>query len=179
MRESLARRVYWDSCAFLGLINKEVGRHANCLAVWREAEAGDTTIYTSFFTWAEVFKARCEGKAKPLDEAGDKNIEAVLGQDFIEPVVLDEGIGIAARRLMRAHPDCKKPSDGIHLATALRLSVDEMHTYDGSDLLRLTGKLMCADGRYLAIYPARPRPPPPPAPAPLLDRLEKPDEDTK
>jgi hypothetical protein len=36
-----------------------------------------------------------------------------------------------------------------------------MHTFDGSDLLRLTGKIMCADGRYLAIYPVRPRPPPP------------------
>ncbi len=94
---------------------------------------------------------KCDGPAKPLTEQGDKAIEAVLGQDFIEAVVVDEAIGIAARRLMRADSECKKPSDGIHLATALRLNVDEMHTYDGSDLLKLDGKVMCADGRYLKI----------------------------
>lgn len=164
----MARRVYWDACAFLGLINKEVGRHSKCLAVWREAEAGTTVLYTSFFTWAEVYKAKCEGKAKPLDEAGDQAIEEVLGQSFIEAVVLDEGIGLAARRLMRAHPVCKKPSDAIHLATALRLSVEEMHTFDGSDLLALDKKIMAADGRFLEICPVRPVPSPPS----LFDGLE-------
>lgn len=153
--------MYWDACAFLGLINNEVGRHPNCLAVWREAENGETIIHTSFFTWAEVFKARCEGDAKPLAEEKDKDIEAVLSQPFIEPVVVDEAIGIAARRLMRRHAECKKPTDGIHLATALRLSVDEMHTFDGSDLLALDGKLMCADGRYLKICHVQPIPRPP------------------
>lgn len=140
---------------FLGLINSEVDKHQQCLAVWDEAVAGNTIIYTSFFTWAEVFKKKCEGPAKPLTEQGDKDIEAVLGQAFIEPVLVDEGIGISARRLMRAHPECKKPTDAIHLATALRLSVDEMHTYDGSDLLGLSDKIMCADGRYLSICTAR------------------------
>jgi predicted nucleic acid-binding protein len=177
MRGNLARRVYWDACAFLGLLNREADKHPDCLAVWREAESGDTIIYTSFFTWAEVFKAKCEGKAKPLDEAGDRAIERLLAQGFIEAVVVDEGIGIAARRLMRAHQACKKPSDGIHLATALRLSVDEMHTYDGSDLLGLDGKIMCADGRYLCICPARPIPPPPPPPAPLLEYADREPDD--
>jgi predicted nucleic acid-binding protein len=160
--------VYWDAATFLGLINKEVGRHPDCLAVWREAEGKDkaTIIYTSFLTWAEVFKARAEGKAKPLTEEGDKQIEVVLGQRFIEPVVVDEGIGIAARRLMRRYPECKKPSDGIHLASALRLSVDELHTYDGSDLLNLSGKIACADGRYLIICVPKPIPKPPPETSP-------------
>jgi predicted nucleic acid-binding protein len=173
MGEGLVRRVYWDACALLGLINEEADKHSDCLAVWREAERKETIIYTSFFTWAEVFKAKCEGKSKPLSEDGDKAIEVVLSQEFIESVVVDEGIGISARRLMRRHPECKKPSDGIHLASALRLSVDEMHTYDGSDLLALDGQIMSADGRYLKICPARPKPPPPPPPAPLLEPLEK------
>lgn len=171
--------MYWDACTFLGLINKEAGKHADCLAVWKEAEAGDTVIFTSFFTFAEVFKAKCEGKARPLAEADDKAIEDVLGQGFIEPVLVDETIGVAARRLMRAHEECKKPSDGIHLATALRLNVDEMHTYDGSDLLRLTGKVNRADGITLKICKPAPLPPSPgrpPAPAksaPLLDYLKE------
>lgn len=141
---------------FLGLINKEADKHPNCLAVWKEAERGETIIYTSFFTWAEVFKAKCEGKAKPLSEERDKEIEAVLNQGFIEAVVVDETIGVSARRLMRRFSECKKPSDAIHLATALRLGVDEMHTYDGSDLLLLDGKIMGSDGRYLRICVATP-----------------------
>lgn len=170
----MARRVYWDACAFLGLINKEVGKHDRCLAVWREAEQGTTMIITSFFTFAEVFKAKCEGKERPLDEAGDKQIELVLQQEFIEGVLVDETIGINARRLMRRHEQCSKPTDGIHLATALRLNVDEMHTYDGSDLLPLDGQLMCADGRYLKICEVRPIPPDPLPSAPLLDAIEDP-----
>lgn len=154
----MARRAYWDACAFLGLLNKEVDKHSDCLAVWKEAEARKTVIYTSFFTWAEVFKAKCEGKAKPLAEEGDKAVEGLLSQPFIEAVVVDETIGTSARRLMRRHPECKKPTDAVHLATALRLGVDEMHTYDGSDLLSLDGKIMGSDGRYLTICVARPEP---------------------
>ena len=70
------RKLYWDSCAFLGLINEEAGKHADCKAVWAEAERGETQIITSFFTFAEVFKAKCEGKAKPLAEAEEDSIAA-------------------------------------------------------------------------------------------------------
>jgi len=63
---------------------------------------------------------------------------------------------------MRRHPECKKPSDGLHLATALALSVDEMHTFDSSDLLKLNGKMNCANGKPLKI--CRPSAPPPPVP---------------
>jgi hypothetical protein len=94
----------------------------------------------------------------------------LLQQPFIEGSLVDEAIGIAARRLMRRYQECKKPSDSIHLATALRLSVDEMHTYDGSDLIALDGQISCTDGRYLTICKVRPIPPPP---APLLAALEK------
>jgi predicted nucleic acid-binding protein len=165
MRESLPRRVYWDSCAFLGLLNQEPGKANNCTAVWKEAEKGDVLIYTSFFTFAEVFKAKCEGQAKPLSEEQDKKIEQLLRQTWIRPVVVDERIGIAARRAMRHHPQCKKPSDAIHLVTALALSVDEMNTYDGNDLLALDGKVNRADGRQLKICVPTPAPAPPPPPA--------------
>jgi predicted nucleic acid-binding protein len=147
----LPRRVYWDSCDFLGLLNPEEAKHADCLAVWEEARRGDTIIFTSFFAFAEVFKAKCEGIAKPLAEADDKRIEALLRQRWIRPVIVDERIGVAARRLMRHYPECKKPSDAIHLATALSINADEMHTYDKSDLLRLDGKVNRGDGVLLKI----------------------------
>lgn len=165
MRASLPRRVYWDSCTFLGLLNQEPGKVNVCTDVWREAEQGKTSIYTSFLTFTEVFKARCEGPGKPLSEENDRLIEQLLRQRWIRPVILDERIAIAARRLLRHHPECKKPSDGIHLATALALNVDEMHTFDQSDLLRLDGKIQRADTKPLRICtPAVLSPPPPLAP---------------
>lgn len=113
---------------------------------------------------------KCEDIAKPLTEEGDKAIELLLRQSFIRPIVVDEVIGIAARRLMRHHTQCKKPSDGIHLATAIRLSVDEMHTFDGSDLLVLDGKVARSDGKMLKICTPAPAPVLPPKPAgPLFE----------
>jgi predicted nucleic acid-binding protein len=147
----LARRVYWDSCSFLALLNREPGNVDQCVVVWREGEAGKTAIYTSFFTFTEVFKAKCEGRVKPLAPENDKEVEDLLGQKWIKPAVVDELIAVAARRLMRHYPECKKPSDAIHLATALALNVDEMHTYDQSDLLKLDGKVLRADGKPLKI----------------------------
>jgi len=61
---------------------------------------------------------------------------------------------------MRAYPECKKPSDGIHLATAMALSVDEMHTFDRSDLLKLNGKVLRADGKPLTICVPKAKPNP-------------------
>ena len=130
----------------------------HCRLVWQEAEKGGALIYTSFFTFAEVFKVKCETEAKPLAETKDTEIEQLLRQKWIRPVVVDERIGIAARRLMRFHPACKKPSDGVHLATALALNVDEMHTFDGSDLLSLDRKVNRADGTPLRICIPTPAP---------------------
>jgi hypothetical protein len=68
--------------------------------------------------------------------------------------------------LMRHHPECKKPSDGVHLATALLLNVDEMHTYDKSDLIPLDRKVMRADGVPLRICQPYVVAPPLPLPIP-------------
>ena len=157
----MPKRVYWDSCTFLGLINQEQGKSNECTGVWDEAAAGKVVIYTSFFTFAEVFKTKCDSPAKPLTEGEDKRIEQILRQKWVKPMVVDERIGVASRRLMRGYPECKKPSDGVHLATALALSVDEMHTYDNSDLLKLTGRVNCANGKPLTICrpAATPKPP--------------------
>ncbi len=96
----MAKRYYWDSCTFLGLINQEAGKLNSCAAVWKEAETGEVLIYTSFFTFAEVFKVKCEDAAKPLTEDGDKAIENLFRQAWIKPIVLDERLGVAARRLI-------------------------------------------------------------------------------
>ncbi len=160
----MPRRVYWDSCCFLGLINQEPGKESDCAGVWKEAERGATLIYTSVFTFTEVFKAKCEGITKPLPEADDAKVLLLLQQQWIRALLLDERTAVAARKLLRAHQECKKPSDGIHLATALLLNLDEMHTYDHSDLLRLDGKVFRADGKPQKICVPKPLPPPPAPP---------------
>ena len=99
---SLTKRVYWDACTFLGLLNQEPGTFNDCRIVWKEAENGHTLIYTSFFGFAEVCKAKCEGPAKPLSLESDKSVEQLLGQKWIRPLIVDEKIVLAARRLMRA-----------------------------------------------------------------------------
>jgi predicted nucleic acid-binding protein len=145
------RRLYWDSCTFIGLINSEAGKHADCRAVWLEVERGEAQIITSFLTFAEVFKAKCEGKAKPLEEDREDAVAGFFSSERILPVVLDRRTAELARKLMRRHPECKKPTDAIHLATAILLNVDELHTYDGSDLLVLTDKVARQDGEMLII----------------------------
>lgn len=136
---------------FIGLLNGEGDKYGDCRAVWDEAEQGKTEIITSVFTFAEVVRARCEGKVKPLPEADDKPIADLLSQKWIIRMLLDESIAVYARRLLRAHTECHKPSDAIHLATALQHNVEEMHTFDGSDLLKLSGKVQKRDGKPLTI----------------------------
>jgi hypothetical protein len=65
---------------------------------------------------------------------------------------------------MRGYPECKKPSDGVHLATALALNVEEMHTYDNSDLLKLSGRVNCANQKPLKICRPLPMPKEPSSP---------------
>lgn len=76
------------------------------------------------------------------------------------------------RRLMRHHTECKKPSDAIHLATALTLNVDEMQTYDHSDLIKLDGKVLRADSKPLRICFPAPLPPAALPPRPLFDSIQ-------
>jgi predicted nucleic acid-binding protein len=136
---------------FLGLISQEPEKISVSKAVWEEAELGKTVILTSLFTLAEVIRARCEVPIKPLPEAQDSVIVDFLSQKFITRYLVDEHIATYARRLCRAHTVCKKPSDGIHLATALHYNADEMHTWDGSDLLELDGKVQKRNGSFLKI----------------------------
>lgn len=108
-------------------------------------------MFTSFFTQAEVFKAKCEGAAKPLDENEEDKIAVFFESDQIIGVPVDRRTAVLARKLMRRHPECKKPTDAVHLATAILTNVDEMHTYDASDLLGLSGKVARQDGEMLII----------------------------
>ncbi|MBK7908600.1 MAG: hypothetical protein IPJ78_18880 [Gemmatimonadetes bacterium] len=83
------RRVYWDACVFIGLLNSEPGKVDETLKVWREAERGETEIWTSAFSMVEVYKAKCEGKQQPLDPAKEQQINDLFAQPFVEVVIVD------------------------------------------------------------------------------------------
>lgn len=178
-------RVYWDSCTWLGLINEEENKWPGCEYIISEAFKGNLEILVSAITLAEVYKTKCEPPYKMIAEENDMAIEDFFGQSFVVIASVDEEVAIRSRGLLRYYSDkgLRKPTDAIHLATAIMYGADEMHTFDGSDLLCLNGMVKNDDGKLLVIC----KPPSPPVEdMPLLKFIEncepditEDDEDTK
>lgn len=143
------KKVYWDSCVWLRLINGEDG-HELCHSVLSAAQRGDVEIWTSSLTLAEVYKFKCES-TKSLAVEQDKIFEDYISSDFVVEVQVDHEIAVMSRRLCRHHRELKKPTDGIHLASAIVNNLDEFHSFDHSDLLVLNGNVSRADGLKLHI----------------------------
>lgn len=151
MEMTEAVRVYWDACAWLGLLNEEEGKHADLQDVWAKAEHGQVEIWTSAFCIAEVHKVKCEGDWSAISEENDDRINNLFDQDWVQIVFLDSEIAKIAKRLLRTHEKLRKPSDAVHLATAVYWDLDQLHTYDASDLLHLDGKVQTLAGENLKI----------------------------
>jgi len=154
-----APKYYWDACIWIDLITQsDPARFNRCLYVTEEAEGGRVEIWTSAFTLAEVYKKKCSGESSGIPAAKDKDFENYIEQEFVTKVQVDVDVGLLARRLLRQFPTIKKPQDAIHVATCLLNNLDELHTFDGSDLLALDGKIPRQDQRYLRIClpPERP-----------------------
>ena len=141
-------KVYWDACAWLGLINGEEGKKADLEFVWSKAQHGEAEIWTSAFCIAEVYRRKCE-QWDGLSVENDALIDSMFDQNFVKVVQLDMEIARLAKSLLRAHDKLKKPSDAIHLATAVHWDVAQLHTYDSSDLIGLN--VQTADGSELTI----------------------------
>lgn len=145
------KKVYWDSCVWIGLINEEPGKFDICSHYLESAKKGEIEIWSSTVTLAEVFKKKCGIVTIAIDPAKDEDFERYLEQDFVVDVQVDRDVGIHARRLLRKHPELKKPMDAVHLASALLNNVDEFHTFDDENLLPLNGKVLRRDGKPLHI----------------------------
>lgn len=145
------KKIYWDSCVWIGLINDEADKAPVCRYLIEEAKRGEVEIWTSSLTLAEVFKRKCGASNVSIASHNDADFEAYIQQDFLVEVMVDHDIGVTARRLLRTHPVLKKPMDAIHLATALFNNVDELHTFDADNLLDLNGKVIRSDGNPLVI----------------------------
>lgn len=154
-------KVYWDACVWFAIVKQESARFRLANHVLELARRGEVEIWTSSLTLAEVFKKQCGAPGAPhvgLLESEDQTFEEFLMQDFVVEVQLDHAIGITARRLLRKHPALKKPADALHLATAVHWNLDEVHTFDGTNLLPLAGLVNRRDGQLLKIC-APPEPP--------------------
>lgn len=164
------RRVCWDACIWIAMIQKEKimegrklieDRHALCRSVIDQAAKGTTEIAISGLCLVEVCKS------PGVVATGPDLVAAYFQHDYVLLVPVDSVVGARGRALMLAGLGLKPP-DAIHLATALIANADEMHTFDDK-LLGLDAKLFKADGTALKICkPGHGGPP-----LPLLDEAKK------
>jgi predicted nucleic acid-binding protein len=152
-------KVYWDACAWIGLIRQEADKIDALRYFIERAQKNEIRIWTSTFTLAEVYKRKCDGEQKGIAETQDRAFEDYLSQEYVILAQVDVDVGKLARLLLRKYPTIGKPQDAIHVATAVLYGVDELHTFDRDDLLKLDGQIARIDGGKLKI--CKPEIPPP------------------
>ena len=165
------RRVYWDACTWIALIQEEKirddkgtlieDRATMCKSVIGAAKAGSIEIVTSALSLVEVCKHPTVRNEK------EDRLAEFFENDYILLANLDRYVGERARSLMLAGYSRLKPPDATHLATAAISNAEEMHTFDRR-LLNLSGLVDKADGTKLKIC----KPDPGGDPMPLLEGLE-------
>ena len=132
--EKNPKKICWETSCFIARFNEELGRVEVCKAILEAAKKGEVELYTSFITvceWAKI-------KGEYASEAEDA-IAEFLRNPYIRLVVIDWSISRITRDLVRRYK--LNVRDAIHLATAIKLKVDVLHTYDSDDLIALNGKI--------------------------------------
>lgn len=81
---------------WIALIKREHGRIDACAHLIDQAQRGDIEIWTSAFTYAEVYKKNCSGDATGIAPADDKSFEDYIEQEFVQLVQVDADVGSAA-----------------------------------------------------------------------------------
>jgi predicted nucleic acid-binding protein len=128
------KRICWETSCFGATFNEEAGRVEVCKAIIEAAKKGEIELYTSFITvceWAKI-------KGQYASEAEDA-IAEFLRNPYIRLVAIDWSISRITRDLVRRYD--LNVRDAIHLATAIKLKVDTLHTYDAEHLIPLNGKI--------------------------------------
>lgn len=127
------RSVCWDSCAFVSFIEETEGRVESLRAVMEEAITREVELFTSAISITEVAFVAAE-RSGGLDKDTERKIDQLWHPDSpVQVVEYTQLVAIGARQLLRQKLELDialKPMDAIHIATALRAQVDELHTYD-------------------------------------------------
>jgi predicted nucleic acid-binding protein len=119
------RFVYWDSDAFLGIINEEADKLPDCSDVWREAQQGTFQIVTSTLTVAEV--SFMKGVPK-LDPAKRQLVANFFRSPWITQRPVTRMVAEMARDVV--WDNAIKPKDAIHIASAAMDKIAEFYTFD-------------------------------------------------
>jgi predicted nucleic acid-binding protein len=159
------KHYYWDACVFLSAINANPDRLPIIESILDDCDRGKVEIYTSILSIAEVAYAYTEKDCKKLDEETEKKIDKFwLPPSPIKLVEIGEPVLWDAKALMRAaivKGRSLKPADAIHLATANRLPVDTIHTYDRllshSDLAKCPIALPAITDRFVFTTEEKPK----------------------
>lgn len=145
-------KVYWDSCAWLGLLNGEPKRKRELEIVYNNARSGYYELWTSTLSMVEVRRLKVENfSQKPMAEANEIKIKSIFRQPFVKPIPVAVDIAEHARQLFRETAGLGKWQDSVHLASALRWNSEVMHTYDNDDLVHLNLVFTCRNGIKLPI----------------------------
>jgi predicted nucleic acid-binding protein len=148
-----AQRIYWDSCVWIAFIAEEKdipfkggteNRYSMCLNILEAARKGKYEIVTSAFTLAEVCRSS-KVVSSPID-----NLPAFFEKSYILIVPIDLAIGRRAQSMQATGLARLKPADAVHLASAQRAKVSELHTFDDK-ILDLDNKIIGGDGNLLKI----------------------------
>lgn len=149
-------RIYWDSCAWLGLINAEPDKLPDVRAVYGLARKGLVEIWTSTIAIVEANRLATEMQLpKPISPESIAQIDDLLFQPFVHLINLDQTVAKRARKILRETQGLKKRPDAIHLASAVIWNIPLFHTYDHDDLLHLNGSIFCVDGTKMEITLAK------------------------
>jgi predicted nucleic acid-binding protein len=119
------RRRYWDSDCFIGWLAAEPDKVDDCRTVIRAAERGELVIVTSSLSIAEVVKLRHH---KPIPLADAERVRKFFRQPYIVVRELDRFLGEEAQSMVWDHD--VDPKDAVHVATALRVGVEQLDTFD-------------------------------------------------
>ena len=126
------QRRMWCSCTIIDYL-QGAERALPCIEIIRNMRKGAREIVTSVISEGEVAHL---GDSIPHDTAEQK-IKEFFGRPYVVRVPFDRFIAEDVRRLIRKHQGLTA-LDAAHIATALRLGIPLLETYD-ERLLALDG----------------------------------------
>jgi predicted nucleic acid-binding protein len=117
--------IYWDSCAFIHLLNQTEEYFAVLDDIKSRARKGECKIITSTVSLAEVCKIPGTGTL-PIEQTN--KILAFMQSEYIELWSADRYVCEEAHHIIRLHD--LLPMDAIHIATALLAKPEVLITTD-------------------------------------------------
>jgi len=127
--------ICWDANCFCAWFSKEPNRYDVCNAIIEAAQKNQIKLYTSLLTLTEIIKVPNEYPSEAEDA-----ISEFFRNPYITMVSVDWAIARIARDLRRRFTRLDG-RDAIHLATAIRIKAEVLHTYDHDDLLKLNNQI--------------------------------------